>query len=113
MGRPRKQINPRLVEKLARIGCNVDEISIILECSKDTLQRRFAAEMLKGKENLKMRLRRKQVLVALRGNVAMLIWLGKQYLGQSDKQEVTERKIDYSTLTDEELEALASAESIG
>ena len=26
---------------------------------------------------------------AERGNVAMLIWLGKQMLGQSDKQEIT------------------------
>jgi len=28
-----------------------------------------------------------QIRVALRGNVAMLIWLGKQLLGQADKTE--------------------------
>lgn len=62
---------------------------------------------------MRMSLRRYQLRAAEHGNVAMCIWLGKQYLGQSDKQEVVERKIDYATLTDEELEALASAESIG
>ena len=34
-------------------------------------------------------LRRKQFEVANNGNVTMLIWLGKQYLGQSDKTEDT------------------------
>jgi hypothetical protein len=32
-------------------------------------------------------LKRKQFQVAMRGNPALLIWLGKQYLGQSDKLE--------------------------
>jgi len=38
--------------------------------------------------NLQMSLRRKQIEVALKGNVSMLIWLGKQMLGQMDKQEL-------------------------
>ncbi len=34
-----------------------------------------------------MKLKRKQIDVALQGNVVMLIWLGKQYLGQAEKTE--------------------------
>ena len=34
-------------------------------------------------------MRAKQVELAKAGNVTMLIWLGKQMLDQSDKQEVT------------------------
>jgi len=37
---------------------------------------------------MKMNLARKQYEVALKGNIAMLIWLGKQYLGQSDHAQV-------------------------
>ena len=36
----------------------------------------------------KIALRKKQIEMAMDGNVQMLIWLGKQYLGQQDKQEV-------------------------
>ena len=112
MARPLKEIDPNLVEKLARIGCSLGEIATIVECSEDTLERRFADDMRKGRDTLKMRLRRKQVLVAMRGNVAMLIWLGKQLLGQVDKQEITERRIDVTVLTESELEAIAALESV-
>lgn len=37
---------------------------------------------------MKCRLRKKQIQLAMQGNLGMLVWLGKQYLGQSDKQEV-------------------------
>lgn len=41
----------------------------------------------------KIAVRRKQFQVAESGNVSMLIWLGKQWLGQTDKQEI-EQKVD-------------------
>jgi hypothetical protein len=34
-------------------------------------------------------MRRKQMEVAMSGNVTMLIWLGQQYLGQADKETVS------------------------
>ena len=36
----------------------------------------------------KIELRKKQWEIAMDGNVKMLIWLGKQYLGQSESPEV-------------------------
>lgn len=37
---------------------------------------------------MKCRLRKKQIQLAMKGNLGMLVWLGKQYLGQSEKQEI-------------------------
>lgn len=83
-GRPLAVVDPRLVEQLASIGCSLPEMAAACNCSQDTLERRFADEIKKGKENGKTRLRKKQIEVALGGNVVMLIWLGKNMLGQSD-----------------------------
>ncbi len=44
---------------------------------------------------------------ATKGNVVMQIWLGKQYLGQADKQLVDTRVVrSLADLTDEELKNL-------
>ena len=89
MARPRLKIDPKLVQDLAALGCKTNEIAVTLGCSTDTIERRFAAELAKGRENLKISLRRWQLEAAKKGNVAMLIWLGKQMLGQTEKIEQT------------------------
>ena len=73
------------VEKLASYGLTNKEISEALAYDENTLKRKFEIFLTKGKANLKQRLKRKQIDVALAGNVSMLIWLGKNYLGQADK----------------------------
>lgn len=56
--------------------------------------------------NLKLKLAGKQFEMAMRGNVPMAIWLGKQWLGQSEKieqkiqQRVEEFKIGWADETD-------------
>lgn len=89
MARPKKHVDPKLVQDLAALGCKTKEIASVCGVSTDTLERRFAAELSKGKENLKISLRRWQLQAAQKGNVTMLIWLGKQYLEQTDKIEQT------------------------
>jgi hypothetical protein len=111
-GRPLKQIDERQVVELASIGCTYREMSAILDVNIEVLDRRFSKQITKARESMHMSLRRWQLKTARNGNVAMLIWLGKNMLGQTDKQEYTERTVDYSKLTDDELEALAAAESI-
>ena len=83
-GRPRKEIDTELLYKLAQIHCTMKEMVDILGVSEDTLKRRFAGIIDKGKAEGKMRLRRKQIEVAMQGNAVMLIWLGKQMLGQAE-----------------------------
>jgi hypothetical protein len=45
---------------------------------------------------LKASIRRKQIAVGLAGNVTMLIWLGKQHLGQQDRLQ--QETVDYTPL---------------
>lgn len=89
MARPEIEIDGKLVEKLAGIGAKNTEIADFVGCSVDTLDRRFAEEIRKGRANLKMSVRRWQLKYAEQGNSALLIWLGKQMLGQRDTIEVS------------------------
>ena len=85
-GRPKKHIDLELVEKLAHIQCTYSEIASTLSISVDTLTRHkdFAAVYKRGAESGRKSLRRMQFESANKGNITMQIWLGKQYLGQSD-----------------------------
>jgi hypothetical protein len=85
MARPQKQIDAAQVAKLAALGATHQEIADFFGADRSTIERRFAAEIDKGRTALKIRLRRLQLRAAERGNVTMLIWLGKALLGQADK----------------------------
>ena len=91
MARPTIEIDQALVEKLASIHCTMEEIASVVGCSVDTLERRFAEPIKKAKDKGKSSLRRHQWEAAQKGNITMLIWLGKQLLGQRD-QAVIEAK---------------------
>ena len=75
------------IESLALIGCTQDMIAADQNCSVDTLQRRCGKELKKGRVNLKIMLLTKQFEIAKGGNITMLIWLGKNYLHQTDFPE--------------------------
>ena len=88
MARPPKKVNPRQVEALAKLQCTMIEMSQVLGVSVDTLERRFADIIERGREFGRMSIKRKQFAVAMKGSVPMLIWVGKQHLGQRDRQEM-------------------------
>ena len=75
-----------MVDRLASIHCTVDEVAAVLGVSRDTIDRRFRDRIDAGKAKGRASLRREQWKAAEGGNPAMLIWLGKQYLGQVDKE---------------------------
>ena len=85
VGRDKKIIPPEEVMKLAQIGCKDKEIADWFGIDSNTLRYNFSVELLKGRESLKHSLRRAQISVALNGNPTMLIWLGKNMLGQSEQ----------------------------
>ena len=72
------------VYKLAAMGCTNNEIARWFNIDENTLTYNFSEIIAKGKEHLKHSLRRSQIKLALQGNATMLIWLGKNILGQSD-----------------------------
>ena len=101
MGRPKIEIDFEKVDALCAVFCNCEEIVSILKfdmkVSYDTVERRIKeqfditfAEYVKQKQMAfaKPKLRKAQFDCAMSGNATMLIWLGKQYLGQIDKQEM-------------------------
>jgi hypothetical protein len=93
-GRPPKVIDWRVLDE-AIVWASQEYCADRLSVSVDTLARAikdkfgmgFAEYKAKRREPLKINLLVKQYEVAMRGNVSMLIWLGKQHLGQSDKVE--------------------------
>jgi len=97
MARPRKKLDPEMITSLSAIGCTVEQIGVILKCSKDTLERRFAACIKEGRENGNKTLLKKQFELAMAGDRTMLIWLGKQRLNQHEpRQELDHRSSDGS-----------------
>lgn len=126
-GRPLKEIDWVIFEKLCTIQCTQEEIAEWFKCNVETIHNHCIRKYGKGfpevyqekKGTGKISLRRKQWQVALGGNITMLIWLGKQYLNQKDtnrtelagvdglplnikSQNIT--RIDFSDKTVEELE---------
>ena len=94
-GRPKKLVDLEMVERLAHIQCTHSEIASALGLSVDTLTRNphFAEVYKRGAEGGRKSLRRMQFESANKGNVVMQIWLGKQYLGQSDHVTSEIRKL--------------------
>ena len=96
-GRPQKILNEagaEMVEKLSSMMCTDEEIASVLDVSVDTLlnknnKKTFSECKERGRNRGKASLRRLQYKAAEAGNSTMLIWLGKQFLDQTEKQETT------------------------
>lgn len=102
MARPRKEIDEEKLFLLASLGLTTAEIASVLECSADLLEVRYKEEMAEGKSKCRASLRRRQYELAMAGNPTMLIWLGKNMLGQSDKTEVFDRDTPFDHDVDRE-----------
>jgi hypothetical protein len=87
-GRPLLAIDPKLVEGMAGVGATDTEIAAFLGCTEGTIRKRFSEITTKARCGMRTRLRQAQYKIALGGNPTMLIWLGKQMLGQLDKQSL-------------------------
>ena len=89
MARPKKyNIDTNEVEKLAGYGCTNIEIANFFGCSSDLIEKSYSEFLRKGRADLKKRLRKAQIDTAVAGNPTMLVWLGKQMLNQTDRQEI-------------------------
>jgi hypothetical protein len=84
VGRDKKVVPPKDVERLAQMGCKDSEIADWFGVDENTLRYNFSVELLKGKLALNQSLRQAQIRLALSGNATMLIWLGKNILNQQE-----------------------------
>jgi hypothetical protein len=85
----RLSIDIEQVKQWARAGATQPEIAQRLKIGLRTFQRwlehsEYRDEYDGATAELKISLRSKQVALAMAGNATMLIWLGKQLLGQRD-----------------------------
>ncbi len=93
IGRPRKEFSWEQFEKLCGLQCTRSEIAGFFDIHEDTLSDKvkeltgetFTAIYKRLSHPGKISIRRKQFALADKEHAQMLIWLGKQYLNQSDK----------------------------
>lgn len=84
------------VHKMARAGNTVGDMAAILEVSKRSLENALqknpdiSEAYRRGCAERRDVLRTAQLRLALRGNATMLIWLGKQDLGQREPPRMVE-----------------------
>jgi hypothetical protein len=104
VGEPKKRGRPpklkdtpaviEAIEGLARIQCTHVEAAAFFRVARETFEKflgrhkKAAAAWESGRHDGLASLRRRQFEMA-EHNATMSIWLGKQYLGQTDKQEQT------------------------
>lgn len=103
-GRPKKHIDQQDFEKLCSIHATKEEMLGWFDVGETTLEdwvkMTYSAnfsEVLKRKSaHGKISLRRQQLQLAMKGNPTMLIWMGKQLLGQRDYKSI-ELQADVTT----------------
>lgn len=115
-GRPRFEFDLKVVAALASVQCTDEEIAATVGCAYSTLRKRkdedqeFSALLEKAREGGKASLRRWQWRAASKGDRTMLVWLGKQHLGQSDRSTDVVVSFDPNTCTEDQLERIAAGE---
>jgi IS30 family transposase len=95
VGRKKIQIDWNLVDDMLSKFCDGTEIAEALGINKETLYNAVQREKkldysdykAQKRAEKKASLRAKQIELAEKGDRGMLIWLGKQYLNQSDRQQ--------------------------
>ena len=97
-GRPKIEFTPDQITqvfKLAKLHCTHEEIAGVMSISIDTVRDRirdegsdFSKAYIKGREMGRRSLRRAQFKYALAGSHSLLIFLGKNLLGQKDKMDM-------------------------
>ena len=93
MGRRQAAIDLEALEKLAAMLCTHEEAAGYFDIARETFtrklrQKRYRDAWERGQQKGRISIRRKQFQ---KNTDAMLIWLGKQYLGQRDHPEADEQ----------------------
>ena len=97
MGRPKANIDWKRVDHLLTCQCDGVGIAGILgvhpnvlyEACKEVNKLSFSEYSAQKKSKGKELLRAKQFEMAMNGDKSMCIWLGKQYLDQKDRKDMT------------------------
>lgn len=93
-GRPKKEIDQTKFEELCELQCSEKEIcetfgvtdkTLSAWCKRTYNTKNFSDTFSQKRKIGFHKLRSKQYSIAMSGNTTMLIWLGRNWLGQTDK----------------------------
>lgn len=84
IGRNKTVIPEEQVMELAKLHCTNKEMADFFDVPLSTFTDNFRDIITKGRLDTKQRLRAAQLKLALNGDRTLLIWLGKNILGQSE-----------------------------
>lgn len=91
IGRDKTVVPPDMVQELAALGCSNREIANFFGVHESNISRHFAANLTKGREEMKITLRRAMFKNAcVNMNAAVQIFLAKNMLGMTDQPLLTE-----------------------
>ena len=99
IGRPSFEFTPKILEQvktMASYMCSKAEIGKIIGCSESTINRNQSAQEAYeiGVAQAKQTIRKTQFDIATKLNSSiMAMWLGKVYLGQTDKTQNTDDNV--------------------
>jgi hypothetical protein len=91
LGRPPHSFTAHQINHMSQLalsGCQNNTIATIMDIDGETLMRHFKELLTKKRCERKYKLRKLQDATAKKGNPALLIFLGKNELGQADKQDI-------------------------
>ena len=94
-GRPPVEIDLAKLQQYGELGCTNRELALLFGVTERTVELKrqkdenFRTALERGHAKANASLRRKQMELALAGDRTMLIWLGKQRLGQKEKIDHT------------------------
>ena len=92
VGRPKIELDPKDAKIFGYFRATYETMAEQIGCHYDTIRRamqdensEFCKAYKKAFSGMKMKLSEAQLKHGLAGNASLLIWLGKQYLGQKDE----------------------------
>jgi len=91
MARPRKKLDENQITGMAGQGSTVHEIAAVLDVSPDTIERRFAAAVKRGRLLHQRSLKRYLYELAQEKNLGAIVFSFKLFYGYREKQEVVTR----------------------
>ena len=106
IGRPRIELDPKQAKIFGYFRATYDTMAEQIGCHVDTIRAamqdedsEFSKAYKKGFSGMKMKLSEAQVKTAIEDrNPTLLVWLGKQYLGQKDVPDTCNENKDITVI---------------
>ena len=100
---PRKKIDASQVEDLALIGSTLAEMAMLLNCSEESLDRRFRKNIKRGMARRMTLLRSALFVRAVHGDATALKWFWQDSVSEQMRDFERRQKEFYASLSVEEM----------